>query len=103
MERRHPHAVADRPEELGDPVAHLARGLVRERDREDLERRRAELGDEIREPVGQHPGLARARAGDHEHRPGRQRHGLVLGRVQPREIQAPVLPRRRDGGLRVDS
>ena len=87
---------ADRADELRDPLAHLARGLVGERDREDLERRRAELGDEVREAVREHPGLARTRARDHEHRAGRQRDGLVLGRVQPREIQAPsVEPGRR--------
>ena len=83
----------DRPDERGDALLHLARGLVGERDREDLERRHVELADQVGEPVGEHPGLARTRARDHEHRPGRQRDGLVLGRVQAREVERR--PRRR--------
>ena len=58
----------DRADEVGDALPHLARGLVGERDREDLERRDVELVDEVREPVREHAGLARARAGDDEDR-----------------------------------
>ena len=39
VERRHPHAMRDRADERADPLLHLARGLVGERDREQLERR----------------------------------------------------------------
>ncbi len=38
VERRHPHAASDRTDEGFDAFLHLARGLVGERDREDLER-----------------------------------------------------------------
>ena len=55
VEGRHPHAAGDGTDEVGDPLLHLARGLVGERDREDLERRHVELADEVREPVREHP------------------------------------------------
>ncbi len=100
VEGRDPHTVPDRTEELRDPLAHLARGLVGERDREDLERRRAELGDEIGETVREHPGLSGAGTCNHQDRSGRQGDSLVLSRIQPREIQAPSASR--DGGLSVD-
>ena len=38
VERRHPHRLGARPDQGGDPLLHLAGGLVGERDREDLRR-----------------------------------------------------------------
>ena len=58
VEGGHPHAVRDRADEVGDPLLHLARGLVGEGDGEQPERRHPLLGDEERHPVGEHPRLA---------------------------------------------
>ena len=59
--------------------------------------------DEVREPVREHPGLARAGAGDDEHRARRQRHRLVLGRVQTREqrLELSAGIARREGWARI--
>ena len=43
-------------------------------------------GNQVRDPVREHAGLARARAGDHEQRPLGGANRLLLGRVQVREI-----------------
>ena len=51
-----PAALADEPD---DPLAQLGRGPVREGDREDPPRRDALDADEVCDPVGQDPGLAR--------------------------------------------
>jgi hypothetical protein len=52
-----------------DPLAHLGGGLVGEGDREDLTRA-APLArpEQVGDALGQHPGLARAGAGDDEQR-----------------------------------
>ena len=96
VEGRHPHAVADRADELGDPLAHLARGLVGERDREDLERRRRRARATryasrcVSTRVLPEPAPATTRTG-----PGRQRDGLVLRRIQTRQIELAPRPARR--------
>ena len=77
--------MRDRADERGDPLLHLARGLVGEGDREEPERRDAALGDEVRDPVGEHPGLARPGAGDDEQRAVGRGDRLALDRVQARE------------------
>ncbi len=69
VERHHPRRAGRRPDEILDPLAHLGGRLVRERDREDLGRLHADRGEQMRDAAGEHAGLARARAGDHEHRP----------------------------------
>ena len=73
-------------EEPLEPVAHLPRRAVRERDREDLVRLHARRGEQVGDAVGQDAGLARARAGDDEQRPLRVEDGLALGRVQVGEV-----------------
>ena len=83
VEGRDPHAVRDGTDELGDALLHLARGLVRERDREDLEWRHAAFRDQVRDPVGEEAGLARPCARDHEHRTVGRDHRLALHGVQP--------------------
>ena len=67
-------------------AAHLARGLVREGDGEDLVRLRAARADQVRDPVGEHARLAGAGAGDHEQRAFRGEDGLALGGVQVGEV-----------------
>ena len=46
---------------------------------------RAARVDQPRDPVGEHPRLARARAGEHEQRPAGMLDGLPLGLVEPLE------------------
>ena len=72
-------------EEARDALAHLAGGLVGERDREDPARVDAVLLDEARDARREHARLAGARAGEHEQRPVDVQHGLALRRVQALE------------------
>jgi len=72
-------------EQERDALAHLLSGLVGERDGQDLAGPRALGVDQPGDPVGQHAGLARARAREDQQRPARVRDGLALGRVQPRQ------------------
>ena len=85
VERGDPHALGDGADEAGDALAHLCSGLVGEGDREHLVRRDLVLLDEVRDAVREHPGLARARAGDDEQRPAGVGDRLELGRVQALE------------------
>ena len=85
VERRHPHALRDRPDELRHARLHLARGLVGERDRGEAERRHTLFGDEEGDAVGEHARLARTGARDHDHRTVGCRRGLALDRVEPLE------------------
>ena len=61
-------ALARAPDQRGDPLAHLGRGLVGEGDGQDLAGVDVAGGQQVGDPVGQHAGLARARAGDDEQR-----------------------------------
>ncbi len=81
---RDPHLVGERPNQVSDPRLHLAGGLVRERDREEFERRDTAI-DEVRDSVGQEAGLARTGAGDNEHGTIRRTHRITLDRIQPFE------------------
>ena len=83
VEGHHPHPLLDPADQLGDALAHLLRGLVGEGDREDLVRARLAGGEQVGDPVGQHPRLARPGAREHEQRPLAVGDGLALGRVQP--------------------
>ena len=86
VEGEDPGAAGVLAEEVPLARAHLVGGAVREGDREDLVRLRADRADQVRDAVREHPRLARARAGDHEHRPLGVEHGVALGFVQPREV-----------------
>ncbi len=70
------------PEHLLEPLAHLSRGLVRERDREDLVRPHAVRADQVSDPVREHAGLPGARSGDDEERAVDVQNGLALGRIE---------------------
>ena len=63
-------------------MLHLVRCLVRERDRQDLERRHPVFADEVADPVREHAGLARSRTGDDQQRAAHVRHCLELRGVQ---------------------
>ena len=103
VEREHPHPLGAAADELDDARAHLVRRLVRERDREDREWRRVARREQVRDPAGEHPRLARTRARHDEERAAPVLHGLALRAgqvgdepVQPREVRAVV----RRGGRR---
>ena len=83
VERRHPHLLGHRADEGADPFLHLVGGLVGEGDGQDGERRDLEVADQVGDPVGQHPGLARPGAGHHQDRPAGMGDGLPLHGVQP--------------------
>ncbi len=116
VERRHPHALGPAPDELGHPMAHLVGRLVGKGDGQDLPwrgvRRRHEVGDS----PGEHPGLARAGAGDHEERAtpmldrsalegrsGPRRAGRRPSRRPTSAAPHPPSPRRPRRGRRVPS
>jgi hypothetical protein len=83
MERQDPHASrgtgADEPL---DPFPHLARRLVRERDREDLPGRHVALPHQERDAVREGPRLAAAGTGDDQDGPVVVQDGLALDVVQ---------------------
>ena len=85
VERRDPHDPGALADERLDPLLHLGRGLVRERDREDRAGVRLALGDQPGDPPGQHPGLARTRAGDDQQRRALVDDGGALGLVEALE------------------
>ena len=72
VERHQPHRPRARADEQLDALAHLLRGLVRERDREDLARARLAGREQVGDPVRQHARLARAGAGEDQQRPARR-------------------------------
>ena len=83
-EPRHPlHRLAHQP---AHAVLHLARGLVGEGHGQDLVRTGRPGHQQMRDPRGQGPGLARARPRQHQHRTVERQHRLPLRRVQPLQI-----------------
>ena len=62
MKRRDPQALRVRANQLLYPLAKLSRGLVRERDRQDLGRPGKALAEQVRDPVREHAGLPGAGA-----------------------------------------
>src|SRR3712207_3081837 len=73
------------------PLLHLPGGLVGEGDRQDLAGLHAAGAEQVGDPVGQHPGLARAGTGDDEQRAALVDDGLPLRPVEAGEhaIQLP--------------
>ena len=86
VERHHPGGARGRADEVPDALAHLPRRLVRERDREDLGRLDADRAEQVRDAAGEDAGLARAGAGDDEHRAFGVEDGLALRRIQVGEV-----------------
>ncbi len=85
VEGHDPHRPGRPADEELDALAHLLRGLVGERDGEDLVRARLlgaqQMGDAVREDAG----LARAGPGEDEQRSLARDDGLALGLVEPVE------------------
>jgi len=85
MEGAQPHAgqlASLVPEQARHAFLHLARGLVGEGHGQDAVPV-GSLGQEAGQPAGDHAGLARARAGDHQQRLCRIGHRRDLTRIQP--------------------
>jgi hypothetical protein len=93
---KRPHEREERAaaEDPAGALAHLVRGLVRERHRDDRARVRSGL-DETRQAMGDDPGLAGARAGEDEERPLFVEDRGLLVRVQSPECWSFV----HDGNL----
>ena len=83
VERRHPHGPGAGADELAHALLHLAGGLVREGDGEDLAGLRVTGREQVGDAAGQDPGLARS------------------GPRHDEQRAAPVLDRRPLGGVEV--
>ena len=82
VERGDPHDPGAATHQLLDALLHLGRGLVGEGDGQDRAGVRLALGDRPGDATGEHPGLARARAGDDEQRGTGVHHRGPLGLVE---------------------
>ena len=78
VKRREPHAVRVVTQQRLDALAHLARCLVGERDREDLIRRRVPVADEIGDPIGDDARFTGTRPCENHHRPFRMQDRFAL-------------------------
>jgi hypothetical protein len=88
-------------DQMGDPLAHLAGGLVGEGDDQQFPRPGPAGRQDVRQPRGQHPRLAGAGAGQNQDRPLGRFHRLALFRIQPFEIVARSRPVGRSGAGQV--
>ena len=80
------------PTRSRDPLLHLPGGLVGEGDGQDLPRLRAADGQQVGDPPGQHPGLARAGTGHHQQRRAAVLDGVPLRRIETLEqLLGPLL------------
>ncbi|GHJ05896.1 hypothetical protein TPA0907_02630 [Micromonospora humidisoli] len=68
VERRHPHQPGARTDQVGHPLLHLPGGLVGKSDRDDLAGVDVPRGEQVGDPVGEHPGLAGAGPGHDQQR-----------------------------------
>ncbi len=85
VEGEDPDRAGGAAEDALEPLAHLGRGLVRERDREDLVRLHAVRADQVSHTVREDASLPRPRPGDDEERPVDVEHRLALGRIEAGE------------------
>jgi len=83
---QHPARVRGAARQPGDALFHLRRGLVGEGDREDGARRHASL-QQVDHPVRDDPRLARAGAGQHQHRPLGPHDRLPLLGIEEGKVQ----------------
>jgi hypothetical protein len=82
VERGQPDLAAVLPHQPLHALAHFVGGLVRERDGEDLVRRDAAFGDEVRDPVRNDARLPGPGAGQDEQRPVLVEYGFTLRRIE---------------------
>ena len=80
-----PHLLSRFADQRLDPAAHLPRGLVGERHRQQAVRPHPMGGDQVGDPGGQHTGLAAAGPGEDQERTVAVRDSFLLGRIQARE------------------
>ena len=73
-------------DDLGDPLAHLPRGLVGEGDNQQFPGAGPAGGQDVRQPRREHAGLAGAGAGKHQHGPLGRLDRRPLFRIEPIEI-----------------
>ena len=78
VEGHDPHGPGPGAHQGGDPRRHLARRLVGKGDGQDLVRRHVAGGEQIRDPVRQHPGLSRPGARHDEQRAALVHDGRAL-------------------------
>ena len=86
MEGAHPPALHRPRQEDGDPVPHLARRPVGKRHRQHLAGPGQAADQDVGEAADQHPGLAGAGAGEHQHRSLRGLDGGPLGVVEALQV-----------------
>ena len=84
-----------RADQVSDPLAHLARRLVGEGDGQDFPRPSAVGRQDVGQPGGQDPRLARAGARQHQNRPVRDLDRTALFRIESGQI---VVAAARHGG-----
>ncbi len=82
MKGAEPHPFGGAADHRFEALAHLARCLVGKGDREQLGGKGAAGREDVGEPGGQHPGLAGAGAGQHQHRPFDRLDGAALSLVE---------------------
>ena len=85
VERGDPHDPGTLADQGLDALLHLGGGLVGEGDRQNAAGVGPALGDQPRDPPGQHPGLARPRARDDQEGRPLVLHGRLLRLVEPVE------------------
>ncbi len=100
VERAAPHANRLGAEEASDALAHLARRLVGERDREDVLRVDAVMLDEVRDARRQHARLAGSGAGEHQHWSFEMEYRVALRGIETGE---PVSGHRRGHQCKITS
>ncbi len=86
MKGAEPEAVGAAADHRLEAMAHLARRLVGEGDRQQFGRKGAAGGEDMSEPRGQHPGLAGAGAGQHQNRTIDRLDRAQLRFVEAREV-----------------
>ena len=82
----HPHTARLFLEERGHPLPHLARGFVREGDRENAIRWGTVLTDQVGDPAREDAGLSRSSPSEDQEWPFEVANGLELFRVQPGQV-----------------
>ena len=77
------HSFDRRADQIADPLAHFARGLVGKGHAQDLARPGEPRPDEMGQSRGERRGLAGTRARQHQHRTLGGEHRFLLRRIQP--------------------